>query len=318
MHRLSGLKPGPAKRERASLSTTSAPSTSNPLLNDRNFTADYGRLEPVSPLIRRIVAHNPGPFTFFGTGTYVIGHGKVAVIDPGPDLPAHVEALLAGLAGEAVSHILITHTHLDHSPAAAALQAATGAPTYGFGPHGRYGETGESGADLAFAPDHRLGDGDGVEGPGWRLEVVHTPGHASNHLCFALPQERALFSGDHVMGWSTTVVAPPDGDMAAYMRSLEKLQRRGDEVFWPTHGGPIRDPQRHVAALTEHRLARRRAVLAALTARPATPAALVGQVYPGLDPRLTGAAAQSLLAHLIELGEAGLAREVNGAWYRRE
>jgi glyoxylase-like metal-dependent hydrolase (beta-lactamase superfamily II) len=313
MHRLSGSKPGPAKRERASLSTTSAA-----LLNDRSFTADYGRLEPVSPLIRRIVAHNPGPFTFFGTGTYVIGHGKVAVIDPGPDLPAHVEALLAGLAGEAVSHILITHTHLDHSPAAAALQAATGAPTYGFGPHGRYGETGESGADLAFAPDHRLGDGDGVEGPGWRLEVVHTPGHASNHLCFALPQERALFSGDHVMGWSTTVVAPPDGDMAAYMRSLEKLQRRGDEVFWPTHGGPIRDPQRHVAALTEHRLARRRAVLAALTARPATPAALVDQVYPGLDPRLTGAAAQSLLAHLIELGEAGLARETNGSWYRRD
>jgi glyoxylase-like metal-dependent hydrolase (beta-lactamase superfamily II) len=311
MHRLSGSKPGPAKRERASLSTTSAA-----LLNDRSFTADYGRLEPVSPLIRRIVAQNPGPFTFFGTGTYVIGHGKVAVIDPGPDLPAHVEALLAGLAGEAVSHILITHTHLDHSPAAAALQAATGAPTYGFAPHGRHGETGESGADLAFSPDHRLGDGDGVEGPGWRLEVVHTPGHASNHLCFALPQERALFSGDHVMGWSTTVVAPPDGDMAAYMRSLEKLQRRGDEVFWPTHGGPIRDPQRHVAALTEHRLARRRAVLAALTARPATPAALVDQVYPGLDPRLTGAAAQSLLAHLIELGEAGLAREVNGAWYR--
>jgi glyoxylase-like metal-dependent hydrolase (beta-lactamase superfamily II) len=313
MHRLSGLKPGPAKRERASLSTTSAP-----LLNDRSFTADYGRLEPVSPLIRRIVAHNPGPFTFFGTGTYVIGHGKVAVIDPGPDLPAHVEALLAGLAGEAVSHILITHTHLDHSPAAAALQAATGAPTYGFGPHGRYGETGESGADLAFSPDHRLGDGEGVEGPRWRLEAVHTPGHASNHLCFALPVERALFSGDHVMGWSTTVVAPPDGDMAAYMRSLEKLQRRGDEVFWPTHGGPIRDPQRHVAALTEHRLARRRAVLAALTARPATPTALVDQVYPGLDPRLTGAAAQSLLAHLIELGEAGLARETDGSWYRRD
>ena len=153
------------------------------------------------------------------------------MIDPGPDLPEHVAALLAGLAGESVSHILITHTHLDHSPAAAALQAATGAPTHGFGPHGRYGDTGESGADLAFTPDHRLGDGDGVEGPGWRLEAVHTPGHASNHLCFALPEERALFSGDHVMGWSTTVVAPPDGDMAAYMRSLAKLRQRGDEIY---------------------------------------------------------------------------------------
>jgi len=316
MHRLSGLKPRPAKRERARLSTISPPSTSDPLLNDRRFTADYGRLEPVSPLIRRIVAPNPGPFTFFGTGTYVVGHGKVAVIDPGPDLPEHVAALLAGLAGETVGHILISHTHLDHSPAAAALQAATGAPTHGFGPHGRYGETGESGADLAFTPDHRLGDGDAIEGPGWRLEAVHTPGHASNHLCFALGEEQALFSGDHVMGWSTTVVAPPDGDMAAYMRSLAKLQQRGDEIFWPTHGGPIRDPKRHIEALIAHRLARRRAVLAALSTEPAMPAALVGAVYPGLDPRLTGAAAQSLLAHLIELGEMGQAREANGAWHR--
>ena len=313
MHRLFGLKPDAAKRERPTLSTTSAA-----ILNDRNFTADYGRLERVSPLIRRIVANNPGPFTFFGTGTYVVGQGRVAVIDPGPDLPGHVAALLAGLAGETVSHILITHTHIDHSPAAAALQAATGAPTYGFGPHGRYGDTGESGADLAFTPDHRMTDGDAVEGPGWRLEAVHTPGHASNHLCFALPEEHALFSGDHVMGWSTTVVAPPDGDMAAYMRSLAKLQARLDAIYWPTHGGPIRDPQAHVAALVEHRLARRQAVLAALTRQPATSAAMVPQVYPGLDPRLTAAAAQSLLAHLIELGQLGQARETGGSWHRAD
>jgi len=284
------------------------------LLNDRSFTAAYGRLEQVSPLIRRIVAGNPGPFTFLGTGTYVVGKGRVAVIDPGPDLAEHVAALLAGLAGESVSHILITHTHLDHSPAAAALQAATGAPTYGFGPHGRRGETGESGADLAFTPDHRLADGDSVAEPGWRLEALHTPGHASNHLCFALPEEQALFSGDHVMGWSTTVVAPPDGDMAAYMRSLARLRQRQDRTYWPTHGGPIRDPHRHVNALIEHRLARRAAVLAALGTKPAAPMALVDTVYPGLDPRLRAAAAESLLAHLIELGESGLVRESDGGW----
>ena len=288
----------------------------NALLNDRSFTADYARLEPVSPLIRRIVARNPGPFTFFGTGTYVVGHGKVAVIDPGPALPEHVDALLAALAGETVSQILITHTHIDHSTAAAPVKAATGAPVYGFGPHGHAGETGESGADLEFAPDYRLADGEAVEGPGWRLTPLHTPGHASNHLCFALAEEQALFSGDHVMGWSTTVVAPPDGDMAAYMASLHRLRQRTDRIYWPTHGGPIRAPQRHVEALVEHRLARRAAVLAALGLRPATPAALVDAVYAGIDPTLRRAAAQSLLAHLIELGDIGLAREEDGAWRR--
>lgn len=285
------------------------------LLNDRSFTAEHGRLEPVSPLIRRILADNPGPFTFLGTGTYVVGHGRVAVIDPGPDLPGHVAALLAALGGETVTHILITHTHIDHSPAAAALKAATGAPSYGFGPHGRHGETGESGADLAFTPDHRLADGDSVEGPGWRLEALHTPGHASNHLCFTLAEEQALFSGDHVMGWSTTIVAPPDGDMAAYMRSLERLRRREDRIFWPTHGGPIREPRRHLDGLIAHRRARRAAVLAALTTRPARPIELVDTVYPGLDPGLRSAAAESLRAHLIELGQAGEAEEIDGAWH---
>jgi glyoxylase-like metal-dependent hydrolase (beta-lactamase superfamily II) len=286
------------------------------MLNDRDFTADYGRLERVSPVIRRILAPNPGPFTFLGTGTYVVGEGRVAVIDPGPDQTEHVEALLQALSGETISHILITHTHEDHSPAAAALQAATGAPTFGFGPHGHRGETGESGADLAFVPDHLLADGDIVEGPGWRLEALHTPGHASNHLCFALAQERALFSGDHVMGWSTTIVAPPDGHMATYMRSLERLHGRQEEIFWPTHGGPIRDPRRHVEALIAHRQARRRAVLDALTQRPRRPLDLVAEVYPGLDPQLREAAALSLLAHLIELGEQGLAQEEAGAWRR--
>ena len=185
----------------------------------------------MTPLIRRVVARNPSPFTFKGTGTYIVGHGKVAVIDPGPDISAHVEALLAALRGETVTHILVTHTHLDHSPAAAAIKQATGAKTYGFGPHGsgrdedRTGVGGvtEEGGDRDFVPDVVMRDGDAVAGPGWRLAAVHTPGHTSNHLCFALPQERTLFSGDHVMGWSTSVIAPPDGDMAAYMRSLDKL-----------------------------------------------------------------------------------------------
>ncbi len=285
---------------------------------DRSFTCAHGVLEPVSPLIRRIVAPNQGPYTFRGTGTYVVGHGKVAVIDPGPDLPEHVDALLDALRGETVTHILVTHTHRDHSPAAARLKAATGAPTFGFGPHGTAGETVEAGADLEFTPDVRMGDGDAVEGPGWRLEATHTPGHTSNHLCFALPQERALFSGDHVMGWSTTVIAPPDGDMAQYMRSLDRLLGRDDVVYWPAHGGPIREPKIHVQALIAHRRARRAAILAALGHGSARPDELVPTVYgPDLDPRLVHAAARSVLAHLIELAGDGAVIEDGGRWHRR-
>jgi glyoxylase-like metal-dependent hydrolase (beta-lactamase superfamily II) len=288
------------------------------MLNNRDFTCNYGRLEPVSPLIRRIVAENPGPFTFMGTGTYVVGRGTVAVIDPGPLLPSHIDALLTGLAGETITHILVTHTHADHSPAAVPLKAATGAPTLGFGPHGAVGDTGEAGADLAFVPDVVLADGDVIEGKGWRLKALHTPGHASNHLCFALAPESALFSGDQVMGWSTTVIAPPDGDMAAYMRSLDRLSRRQDAIYWPTHGGPIRDPRGHVAALIAHRLARRQAILAALSpALSQTPTDLVKRVYTGLDPQLVPAAAESVRAHLIELAESGLVVEERGAWCRR-
>lgn len=281
---------------------------------DRSFTCAYGILEPVSPLIRRIVARNPGPFTFRGTGTYVVGRGEVAVIDPGPDIPEHIDALLAELSGERVSHILITHTHRDHSPAAAAVKAATGARTYGFGPHGKTGETAEVGADLDFVPDVALADGDIVEGGTWRMAAVHTPGHASNHLCFAFAGERALFSGDHVMGWSTTVIAPPDGDMAAYMRSLDHLLQRGDDIYWPTHGGPIVDPKAHVTALIAHRRARRAAIRAALGARPAAPEDLISAVYGALDPRLTRGAAKSVLAHLLEMADQGEAILEDGRW----
>ena len=277
------------------------------MLNDRNFTAEYGRLEQVSPLIRRIVARNPGPFTFLGTGTYVVGRGRVAVIDPGPDLASHVAALLSGLAGESVSHILITHTHLDHSPAAAALQAATGAPTYGFGPHGRRGETGESGADLDFTPDHRLADGDSVAGPGWRLEALHTPGHASNHLCFALPEEQALFSGDHVMGWSTTVVSPPDGDMGDYYASLDRVAARSFGRLWPTHGPPVTEVAPFLQAYKAHRLAREGQVLEQLAQGRERIAEMVPIIYADVDSRLHPAAAHSMLAHLIHLVRTGRA-----------
>lgn len=284
---------------------------------DRSFTCEYGVIEPVTPLIRRIVARNPGPFTFRGTGTYIVGHGNVAVIDPGPDLAEHVDALLAALRGETVTHIVVTHTHRDHSPAAAAVKRATGAPTYGFGPHGAGGETVEAGGDMDFVPDVVMTDGAVVEGPGWRLEAIHTPGHTSNHLCFTLPQERALFSGDHVMGWSTTVIAPPDGDMAAYMRSLDKLRSYAHDVYWPTHGAPIRAPQAHLRALIAHRGMRRGAILKALEEGPATPIELVAKVYKGLDPRLVHAASRSVLAHLIELAQDGKAAADGQRWHLR-
>ena len=257
------------------------------------------------------MARNPSPFTFTGTGTYIIGRGKVAVIDPGPALEDHVAALTEAIAGETVTHILITHTHLDHSPAAAALKRATGAKTYGFGPHGSrrpsesLGGVTEEGGDRDFVPDIELRDGDALEGPGWHLEALETPGHTSNHLCFALPEERTLFTGDHVMGWSTSVIAPPDGDMAAYMRSLEKLLARDDRLYWPTHGPSIDAPKPHVAAFIAHRRERSAAILAALAAGDDTIPRMVARIYAGLDPRLVAAAGRSVLAHLIELVETG-------------
>jgi glyoxylase-like metal-dependent hydrolase (beta-lactamase superfamily II) len=270
----------------------------------RDFAYDYGKLEPVAPGIRRIIARNPGPFTFRGTGTYVVGEGQVAVIDPGPDLPEHVEALLMDLAGEEVTHILVTHTHRDHSPAAAAVKEATGAPTYGFGPHagGRRGEAGvEEGGDWDFTPDIVVKDGDEIAGNGWRFEAVHTPGHTSNHLCFALPDQGILFSGDHVMGWSTSVIAPPDGDMASYMASLEKLLGRRDAVYWPTHGPAITEPKEHVRAFIAHRREREAGIVECLRAGVGQIDAMVERLYLGLDPSLRRAAGRSVLAHLIDL-----------------
>jgi glyoxylase-like metal-dependent hydrolase (beta-lactamase superfamily II) len=274
----------------------------------RDFSFEYGVAETLSPLIRRVVARNPSPFTFKGTGTYIVGRGSVAVIDPGPALDDHVAALLAALDGETVSHILVTHTHLDHSPAAAALKRATGAPTLGFGPHGVTRSTGpgsEEGGDRDFVPDLALRDGDIVDGKGWRIEAVHTPGHTSNHLCFALEDEKVLFSGDHVMGWSTSVIAPPDGDMAAYLRALDRLLARDDATYWPTHGPAITDPKTHVRAFIAHRRERAEAIIRRLAAGDETIPALVDAIYVGLEPRLRPAAGRSVLAHLIALVEEG-------------
>jgi glyoxylase-like metal-dependent hydrolase (beta-lactamase superfamily II) len=276
---------------------------------DTKFEAPYERLIGVAPRIRRLLTDNPGPFTFKGTGVMVVGEGRVAVIDPGPDTPAHLEHLRAALADETVTHILVTHTHRDHSPAARALKQWTGAPTYGFGPHGagkpEAGISVEEGGDRDFVPDVLVRDGDIIEGAGFTLECVHTPGHTSNHMCYALQQEKALFSGDHVMAWSTTVVAPPDGDMGDYFASLEKLLHRDDAIYWPTHGGPVRDPKNFVAAYLEHRRQREAQIVAALENGVSGIPEIVNRVYAGLDPRLKPAAALSVLAHLLLLVKRG-------------
>jgi glyoxylase-like metal-dependent hydrolase (beta-lactamase superfamily II) len=272
-----------------------------------------GEAHEVSPLIRRIVAPNPSAFTFHGTGTYIVGRGKVAVIDPGPMIESHLQAILDALPGGSVSHILVTHTHMDHSPLARPLQRATGAPIWGCGPHGNgkheHGVKVEEGGDMAFAPDRQLAHGEVVEGAGWTIEAVHTPGHTSNHLCFSLREEKALFSGDHVMGWSTSVISPPDGDMRAYVASLALLQRRDDAVYWPTHGGPIRAPKPFVAAFIAHRREREAAILACLGDGLSRIRDMVPRIYGNTIPTgLYPAAARSVFAHVIDLAERGLIR----------
>jgi glyoxylase-like metal-dependent hydrolase (beta-lactamase superfamily II) len=273
----------------------------------------YGDVVELSPLVRRIVAENPSKYTYLGTGTYIVGHGDVAVIDPGPDLVSHREALTAALVGERVRTILVTHCHADHSPLAAWLREETGAPTCAFGPHGEVEQLddetkpGES-IDVDFVPDETLADGALVDGPGWTFEAVHTPGHASNHMCFALREERTLFTGDHVMGWSTTVVTPPDGDMRAYCASLEKLLRRpANELYRPTHGGPITEPRPFVEAYLAHRLEREAQVLAALRSGLTDVPAIVANLYADVREELHQAAGRSVFAHLVKLVEDGTA-----------
>lgn len=267
----------------------------------REMTFEYGRPAALSPMVRRIIARNPSAFTFHGTGTYIVGHGDVAVIDPGPARPDHVEALLAAVSGERVTDILVTHTHIDHSPATAALKAATGARTWGFGPHPGTGEDGEEGGDRTFVPDMKLNDGETVGGNGWTFTALHTPGHISNHLCFALAEEKALFSGDHVMGWSTSVISPPDGSMADYFASLRKLLARDDRIYYPTHGPPIPDPRAFVAGYIAHREERERQILACLNQGLHTIPQMVAAIYRDVPAQLHAPAARSVLAHLIHM-----------------
>jgi glyoxylase-like metal-dependent hydrolase (beta-lactamase superfamily II) len=271
----------------------------------RDMAFEYGRADQVSPLIRRIVANNPGPFTYLGTGTYIVGRGKVAVIDPGPQLNAHLEAILAATAGEKITHILTTHTHQDHSPLARPLQDRTGAVIYGLPEPADQADEGadeEEEAGLArFQPDYPVTDSQVIAGPGWRLEAIFTPGHASNHVCYALAEENALFCGDHIMGWSTTVISPPDGDMTAYYASLDKVQAHNFDILWPTHGPPITDVRPFIDAYRRHRLAREGQILMQLRAGAQTIGDMTPRLYRGLDKRLHPAAARSVLAHLIHL-----------------
>lgn len=278
----------------------------------REMTFEYGTPQQVSPLIRRVVAHNPGPFTFLGTGVYIIGHGDVAVIDPGPDQPGHLDVLLKAVEGERVTHIFVTHGHMDHSPAARPLAAATGAVIYGAEGEPIPTESEvrmEAGDDLSFRPDVPVADGQTIIGAGWTIQAVFTPGHTSRHVAYALKEENALFSGDHIMGWSTTVISPPDGDMAAYFRSLEKVRDADYATLWPTHGPPIdRDVRGFVQAYIDHRRAREAQILQALRDGPISIRAMVPKLYADVDPRLHPAACHSVLAHMVQLEAEGRVR----------
>jgi glyoxylase-like metal-dependent hydrolase (beta-lactamase superfamily II) len=271
-----------------------------------------GRLEQVSPLVRRWVMDNPGPFTCTGTCVYVVGHGRVAVIDPGMGSSGESEALVEALGREIIADIVVTHTHRDHSPGARTLKALTGAPISGCAPHWKardlaLGErnTLDASADQEHVPDRTMREGDVLVGEGFTLMALETPGHTMNHLAFALPNEQCLFSGDHVMAWSTSIVAPPDGSMSAYLASLEKLRDREETIYWPGHGGPVNDPQRFVRGLIGHRRMREATILAAVRERASDIPGLVAKLYTGLAPALHGAAALSVFAHLEDLASRG-------------
>ena len=276
--------------------------------------APYATIEQLEPGVARLLAHNPSAFTFTGTQSYIVGTGPVAVIDPGPDLPEHVDALVEAIGGRAVAAILCTHTHRDHSPAARPVAERTGAPIIGCAPLvlEAVGPRADASFDGDYRPDRVLEDGDRLDLGGEALVAVATPGHTSNHLCFAYGD--ALFTGDHVMGWSTTVVVPPDGDMAAYMASLDKLRQRQDRIYYPAHGPAVTNPQQYVRHLMGHRMHRERQIVKLVAERPLDIPDIVASAYPGLDPRLTTAAGGSVLAHLLDLERRGLVERQGDSW----
>ena len=285
---------------------------------------NYGAIEQVSPMVQRLIAKNPSKFTYHGTGTYLVSKPKseeVVIIDPGPNDTDHISALVAAIGNRSVSHLLITHTHLDHSPATASLVEITGAPTYGFGPHpldttdsnqkkdldinknknSPNPNDSEEGGDLSFEPMVELRDGDIIAGDGITFEVLHTPGHISNHLCFALEEEQTLFTGDHVMGWSTTVIPAPNGNLSHYLKNLGRLLERSESLYRPTHGPPLKNPHPYVASLIDHRKKREAQIIEALNSGPRTIDSLVSEIYAQIDKELHRAASTSVYAHLLDL-----------------
>jgi glyoxylase-like metal-dependent hydrolase (beta-lactamase superfamily II) len=274
----------------------------------------YATVEQLEPAIARVLANNPSPFTYTGTQSYLIGEREVAVIDPGPDLPEHIEALEKAISGRPVVAIMCTHTHRDHSPAAKPLADATGAPIIGCAPLAleTVGPRADAAFDGDYQPDRVLADGDVIQVDGRSLTAAATPGHTSNHLCFAY--EGALFTGDHVMGWSTTVVVPPDGDMAAYMQSLDKLRQRDDRIYYPAHGPAVTKPGQYVRHLMGHRMQREKQILKLIGERPRDIPDIVANAYPGLDPRLVTAAGGSVYAHLLDLQKRGLVEHEGDSW----
>jgi len=276
----------------------------------KDFTFDYGVAEQLSPLIVRVIADNPGPFTYTGTGVYIVGAGdSVCVIDPGPTTPNHVTAIDKALEGKSVSHVLVTHHHIDHSPLAAPLAAKHGCKVYGYGTQPVAPQGGEirleAGDDLSFKPDVEIRDGHRFEGPDWTITAVHTPGHTSNHLCFALKEENTLFSGDHIMGWSTSVVSPPDGDMGDYLASLNRVLDMDFDIIRPTHGPAITEVRTFVQAYIDHRLAREAQIINAIDSGLTCIGDIVASLYKDVDKRLHPAAAHSVLSHLIHMRKIG-------------